>query len=327
MRASSLPGVSIRRRILNRVVYGIGPRTKGRPRLAKPLLALPRLVPGHRRRSTVYRSFSWPISGFAQSELTVSMAGRMKMIVDTRDVIGRVIAVSGIWEPNVTEAFKTRLLSGDVCVDVGANAGYYSLLASRLVGPSGRVWSLEPAPAIHRRLLRNLIANRATNVVALAVAAGERDGEALLWEGPETNSGLTSLIAPDRDSTGAGSRSRREPVPVRVRSVCSIVPPEELQRVRLVKIDVEGYEGEVLRGLGPLIECCGPLTIVVELTLERRVGDARDEIELLRAEHGFRVQRLHNEYALEDFFPAELADPVDVDKLPLERCDLLLTRP
>ena len=123
--------------------------------MAARVVRLPRLTPSPRLRSTLYRSFSWPLIDHLRPELEVSAIGG-KLLVDTRDVVGRVLTASGVWEPHITEAFRTCLAAGDVCVDIGAHVGYYTLLASRLVGPSGRVYAFEPSPGVYRALERNL---------------------------------------------------------------------------------------------------------------------------------------------------------------------------
>lgn len=69
-----------------------------------------------------------------------------------------------------------RLKPGDVFVDVGANIGYFSLLASKLVGPGGRVVAIEASPEVFDLLRRNLELNKAHNVRAVNVAISDREG-------------------------------------------------------------------------------------------------------------------------------------------------------
>ncbi len=76
------------------------------------------------------------------------------MVVETGDVVGRVLTASGLWEPHVTEAFRARLGAGDICVDIGAHVGYYTLLASTLVGPPGTSTPSNPRPVCTARWSR-----------------------------------------------------------------------------------------------------------------------------------------------------------------------------
>jgi FkbM family methyltransferase len=167
------------------------------------------------------------------------------MIVDTSEPIGRTLAASGIWEPGVTALFHRLLVPGDVCVDVGANVGYFTLLASGLVGPAGHVYALEPAPVPYKGLLANLALNRVANVTALPVAAGAAEGDAELHTGPRGKAGESSI----RQPTEGWST-----VHVMVRPLPALLETAEVERLRLIKLDVEGFEVEVLRGLAPIFE-------------------------------------------------------------------------
>jgi hypothetical protein len=142
--------------------------------------------------------------------LEVPVYGGSRMTVDTSDLIGQVLAVSGVWEPHITAAFRELLASGDVCVDVGAHIGYFSLLASRLVGPHGHVYALEPAPATYAALRSNLELNGVTNVTALRVAAGDREREGLLHEDRPGNTGASSILPRPQRTRDARFRRRRQ---------------------------------------------------------------------------------------------------------------------
>src|SRR5262245_25225023 len=76
------------------------------------------------------------------------------------DLISGVISATGQWEPAITQYVRTRLRAGDTFIDVGANIGYFTLLASRLVGPTGHVYAIEASPSIYQRLTRNVGLNR-----------------------------------------------------------------------------------------------------------------------------------------------------------------------
>src|SRR4029450_8092682 len=102
--------------------------------------------------------------------------GGSRMIVNTDDLIGRVLAIAGVWEPNVTAAFRRTLAPGDVCLDIGAHIGYYTLLAARLVGPEGHVHAFEPAPASFRRLRANRQLNRLHNGTLARRRSGGEEG-------------------------------------------------------------------------------------------------------------------------------------------------------
>ena len=184
------------------------------------------------------------------------------MTVETSDVPGRLLATSGIWEPHVTAAFTHLLSPGDVCVDAGAHIGYFALLASRLVGASGHVYALEPAPETYEKLCANLELNAARNVTALCLGAGAEDGFELLYPAPAGNTGSAAF----RHQWGVGADDHvAAPRTVPVRAISSILERAELPRLRLVKIDVEGYELYALHGLVGIFEAGYRPALIVEV--------------------------------------------------------------
>ena len=170
----------------------------------------------------VYRSLSWRLADGLPARIEVSAVGG-RMGVDRKSLLGRVVAISGEWEPHVTNEFRKRLAPGDVCVDVGAHVGYYTLLASRLVGSGGHVYAFEPAPVCHRALLGNLERNGCANVTVFDVAAGAREPTVLLvapGASPETSS-LTPRMLEDPHG---GEASQFTPTEVRTGAVDAVLP-------------------------------------------------------------------------------------------------------
>ena len=93
----------------DRVFAAAARRLGRRPRLAITVLRVPRLLP-QRLRAAGYRALSWPLAKRVGTTGVVSVVGGSKMLVSTHDSIGRVLAISGVWEPNVTAAFRSRSL-------------------------------------------------------------------------------------------------------------------------------------------------------------------------------------------------------------------------
>ena len=304
------------------LVAAVGRRLARRPRLATWLMRLPAVLPAGALRSRLYRSLSWPLALRLDAETEVTVAGGSRMVVPTDDLIGRVLAISGVWEPNVTAAFGRALAPGDICLDVGAHIGYYTLLAARLVGPRGHVYAFEPSPASYRGLRANVDLNGLDNVTALELAVGEQEGRAVLYEGPGTNSGLATLSA----ALAAKSTTPAREVTVDVGPVMSVVPAEDLARVRAIKIDVEWQEVEVLRSLTPVFGLGGRMSVFVEWTPRRLAPDAAGYLRGLCEAQGFTLYRLPSGYSLERLFPDRLDEPAPLDAVPGEQSDLLLLR-
>ena len=150
--------------------------------------------------------------------------------------------------------FLRRFLSvGMTVVDVGANAGLYSMLASKSVGASGRVVSFEPSPRERARLESHLRLNRCRNVTVEPVALGDAAGEAELFvvDGHET--GCNSIHPADGIS---GHRLR-----VPVRRLDDYLAGGGFARVDFVKMDIEGGELSALRGAESMFQSARPVLL------------------------------------------------------------------
>jgi FkbM family methyltransferase len=145
-----------------------------------------------------------------------------------------------------------RLLQpGDAFVDAGAFHGWYAVVASRAVGPSGRVLAFEPNPETYRVLVRNLALNACANVLAFNVALSDTDGEAWLYQGPADGS-YSALAEVD-------GWTRR--VRVSTRRLDAVVNESTAPRVAMMKADVEGAEVMVLRGAADVLAGSRPVVV------------------------------------------------------------------
>ena len=311
--------------VVARVRDGLIDQLRSRPDLAERVVRLLRLVPSRSARSTLYRTFSWPLIDHLRSPLEIATTGG-KLMVDTSDVVGRVLTASGVWEPHVTEAFRARFGAADICIDIGAHVGYYTLLASKLVGPRGHVYAFEPSPGVYRALEQNLGRNEATNVTALNVAAGADGGPGVLYELEAGSSGNSSLSPRLLDSPHAGTADEYVSVEVDICAVDTRVPDDGFGRVRMIKVDVEGYEVEALRGVERILAVGAPVAVIVELSPEWSLEDPAPFVEDLCRRHRLTPYRLVNEYSLDGYFPARIEPPRRIHAIPSERCDLLLVR-
>lgn len=223
------------------------------------------------------------------------------------------------------------LRPGDVFADVGSNVGYYSLLASQLVGPQGHVHALEPAPATYAMLRRNLELNDVGNVTAVPVAAGASDGRAQLFGARPGNTG-TSSFRRVSNALVPGGEVGDASTEVEVRALASMLPQAELERLRAVKIDVEGYEAEVLRGLEPIFDSGLRPALIVEIHASF-APEAPTYVAGFCERHGLRVRWLVDDGTVDlKRAPAdrptevrELPPPLNLASMPRNRYDLLLT--
>jgi FkbM family methyltransferase len=164
------------------------------------------------------------------------------------------------------------LRRGDGFVDVGANIGIYSCWAARIVGSSGWVHAFEPVPSTLEVLKHHLEQNRLGDIVRVTRAAvGDRPGTMTLYKVAGA-SGLASSYPREPNS---------QPVEVPVVTIDSQVTGGP--RPRLIKVDVEGFEQHVLRGMSGLLNSDNPPVVAMELS-DRQLRSAGSSVEALLAD-------------------------------------------
>lgn len=151
----------------------------------------------------------------------------------------------GASEPAVQRAMEAHLKPGDVFYDIGANVGFLSLLGAKLVGPKGHVYCFEPLPSILPLLARNLDQNGFSNYDIIEAAVSDRSGTASL----ATDRGeLRAMLTPNMAST----------IDVSLVTLDKL----DLPAAALIKIDVEGAETQVLRGMTRVMREHRPALII-----------------------------------------------------------------
>jgi FkbM family methyltransferase len=176
--------------------------------------------------------------------------------IDRSEWLGRHIYVTGEYEPATTRLFKQLLRPGDVVVDIGANAGYFTLLSAMRVGEAGKVISFEPIPGVRRQLEENIELNRLRNCVVRGEAIFNMDGSRSFFQGPTDHLGVSSLRNLDDCSSVFTVASAR------LDDVLANEP-----KISLIKIDIEGAECHALEGMMRCLERHRP-AVIVEITEE-----------------------------------------------------------
>lgn len=186
-----------------------------------------------------------------------------KMFVESTDTcVSPHLILDGEWESWVTSYVERRLQPGMTVLDVGANCGWYTLLACQLVGPTGHVLAFEPNPFLARLLRRSLSINGFGHGVVVEGAAVE----------PALHNAEVPLIIPPGFSGNATVARDKTPEHgvLRVRGVCldEVVEQRRL-RPDFIKIDAEHYEPRVVEGCARMIASHPP-----ELVIEHHAADA-----------------------------------------------------
>ncbi|HKO47020.1 MAG TPA: FkbM family methyltransferase [Polyangiaceae bacterium] len=192
---------------------------------------------------------TWPKRPF----ITTIAPERLMLEVIPGDVIGMPIARFGVYEFAVSSLVRQYLKAGDVFVDVGANIGYYSVIAASAVGPSGTVYAFEPSARVRARLKRNVELNQLSQIVVRPEAVGAHPGAVRLIEPLGVgNDGLAHV------ETGGDEG-------VEVQAVrLDELPEFSGASPHLIKVDVEGGEPEVFRGAAALFDRSDAPSIVFE---------------------------------------------------------------
>ena len=164
-------------------------------------------------------------------------------------------ATSGGLEPGTRRVLRALLRPGDACADVGANVGLLTVAMAFAVGPLGRVWAFEPEARVRAQLERTLHLNGLRQVALSGAAVGAQAGRLTFNQSPVI--GHSSLY-PLPDDEQAQAR----PVEVEVVRLDDVVPPG--LALAAVKIDVEGAELDVLRGLARVAADSPDLAVVAE---------------------------------------------------------------
>lgn len=178
-----------------------------------------------------------------------------------------------LFEPAETHLLLDLLAPGDTFIDVGAHIGWFSTLASRIVQPSGRVIACEPYPANAAALRENLALNGAMNVEVVEAALGGQVGALRL-----------AMVGDSGDVTSL-DWARRGHVDVPMTTLDEITP--EAEYVKLLKIDVEGWETNVLRGGARTLAHTSNVMIEINRPALKRANTSADEIFDLLRQAGF----------------------------------------
>lgn len=215
--------------------------------------------------------------------------GRYKMYVDTRDTgIAAHLMLDGFWEMWVTEAMLRAVRRGSTVIDVGANLGFFTLLLADLTGHEGRVLSFEPNDGLAGRLGSSIEINGFAGFTTLhrcALGAGE---------------GRVSLEVETR-SPGGGRVREDDAGSVAIRRLDSF--PDALD-AEFIKIDVEGHEQQVWRGMTGILARGNPLTVFMEFTVGRYPDPAGFLAEILG--EGFAIGLIHHDGQIRPVSPEEL---------------------
>lgn len=207
-----------------------------------------------------------------------------KIYVDSRDIgLTPYLLEWGVYEKYETELFKRIVNNGMVVVDIGANVGYYTLLAAKLVGNEGKVFAFEPEPDNYNLLRKNVEANNCKNVVTIRKAVFSSSGKIRLFL--------------DKNNLGAHSLSERN-VNKRDSIMVEAISMDDYfkngLKIDIVKVDIQGSEMHVLEGMADTIHHNDELQMIVEFWPSGLRNSGSSPISFLRKlrSYGFDLYKI-----------------------------------
>lgn len=252
--------------------------------------------------------------GLTKSKKTVF---GLEMEVSTDPRVEKEIFYFGEWEPLLTRYLQDKPFQNSIFLDIGANIGYFTLLASQKYR---HVHAVEASPKIGKRLLSNITKNDIQNITVHKVAIGEKAGKIDFFYNT-SQSGGSSIFK---------SEGREYEATVDVINLASILNQTEWANVGFIKIDIEGAEIFALKSLLDISQhLSSNLEILVEYfsvdtTHKRDISWSDIESFMLI---GFSVYILQEEYSIEDYFNKK--NRTKLKKIlsdPSIHCDLLITK-
>jgi FkbM family methyltransferase len=208
---------------------------------------------------------------------------------------------------SLTSALYGKLLhQGDRYIDIGAQIGYHTLLARRCIGPEGQVIAVEPQPYNCQKLLANWRANGFENLVLYVAAIGEENSTVRLHQQVETDSSRLSMcLDPVNDEALIFY--------VPLRRLDTILTEQQVERIRLLKIDVEGYELEVVNSLGTFLPAID--NIILEV-LDTASGISAKSVALIE-----KLKSLEYQLQTVEGHAWDLPSPLPENNLWASRCN------
>jgi len=208
--------------------------------------------------------------------VTMTYFGR-RLILDTRNIQNYSIITHGFYEKGVAWAIEKYLKPGDTMIDVGANIGFFTLLGNHIVGPKGKVYSLEPNPDIFELMKSSVHINafRPRSIPLNMAAFNKADTLELTWSAAKHGGGRLRTT----DKIKLDEKSAK----VKTEKLDNLINAEDLP-VNLIKIDTEGSELYALQGARTIFEKSKDCVVITEWNpnfLRGRGSSVQEAIEFI----------------------------------------------
>ena len=208
--------------------------------------------------------------------------------VDPVSNFGNSLLSNQEYEPDLMAYIQKHLKPGDSFLDLGANEGFFSIVASNIVGPTGKVYTIEPQERLQEIITENIRLNNADNVEMIKKAVSDTKGTTEMYLAPDTNTGSTSLANPHKYSVPTQT--------VEMDTLENILDEQNIDTIDLAKIDIEGFEYETVLGSKQLFRDQRIKRIALEIhyyeLIDRKLDS--DDIQNFLKDCGYSFLREHS---------------------------------
>jgi FkbM family methyltransferase len=257
--------------------------------------------------------------GIFENKTLIQTSDDFLIHVNKTDGISWRIYFTGFHERNIGALIKENLKEGDVFVDVGANIGYFTIMAAKVVGQVGRVIAFEASPNTTKLLEKNLNANQLKNVDVRNIAISQEHGKVKIYNSGAAHIGQGSIL----ETRGGSVEAEVTSMPLNADTI-----GVDVSRIRLIKIDVEGAEKFVVAGMvGLLNDPKFNGDIILEIAPEDLDVSVEEFLKPFTS-RGYKIFLVPNKQNLRHYFePKELMSwvPVEVKSITSMN-DVFLTR-
>lgn len=199
--------------------------------------------------------FTWLLkkTKLDRERFTKKLAPNLVMELSAFDHVERHLLWYGSYEKNESRTMQSFITSKTIFIDIGANVGYYSLLAAH-ISKLGQVYSFEPVSTTYNKLLRNISLNNFSIIQCFQIAISNFTGKATVFISADDNTGMSGLQSAENFSGTAEV--------INCTTLDQVVTDYRIPKVDLIKIDVEGSEVNVLKGMEMVLHVYKPILLI-----------------------------------------------------------------
>tara|TARA_A100001037_G_scaffold301543_1_gene331307 strand:- start:1656 stop:2534 length:879 start_codon:yes stop_codon:yes gene_type:complete len=236
------------------------------------------------------RDFKQNVEESVHSEFVIINGN--KLFLDSSDSLR--LSLKKEFEPKTTDLIQERIFPGNIVIDIGANIGFFTLIMADIVKKEGKVFSFEPESKNFQLLEKNVKVNNLSNVILENKAVGNINGETDMYLASNEDNIYSQSMHRIYSSNIVSQNST--PVKIKIIRLDDFFEKLELiEKIDLIKIDVEGAEFDVLKGMSKILDLNKDLRIIMEFSIEnlQDFGSKPDEVMDFLLKKNFRLWKIN----------------------------------